>query len=80
MEVEIKSLRELMSLRGVSIKSLSDMTGISESTIQRHLTDCNWDCTQIDAIVRALKIPRSFIVTFFYDPMLELNGIEGVTQ
>lgn len=79
MEVEVKSLRELLRLRNVSIKKLSETTGISESTIQRHLEDCNWDCQQIDAIVRALAIPRSFIVTFFYDPMVELNGIEEVT-
>jgi hypothetical protein len=64
-----------MRLRDVSIKGLSEATGISESTIIRHLDDCNWDCQQIDAIVRALSIPRSFIVTFFYDPMVELNGI-----
>jgi DNA-binding Xre family transcriptional regulator len=76
MEVEVKSLRELMRLRKVSIKELSEATGISESTIQRHLTDCNWDCIQIDSIVRALSIPRSFITTFFYDPVLELNGIK----
>lgn len=76
MEVEVKSLRELMRLRKVSIKELSEATGISESTIQRHLTDCNWDCIQIDLIVKALSIPRSFIATFFYDPVLELNGIK----
>lgn len=75
MEVEVKSIRELMRLRDVSIKGLSEATGISESTIIRHLDDCNWDCRQIDAIVRVLSIPRSFIVTFFYDPMVELNGI-----
>lgn len=74
MEVEIKSIQDLMRLRKISVKKLAEMTGISESTIQRHLDDCKWDVQQMDALIRALEIPKSFIVTFFYDPYLELKS------
>jgi DNA-binding Xre family transcriptional regulator len=77
MEVEIKSIQDLMRFRKISRKELAEKTGISESTIQRHLEDCKWDVSQIDALVTALEIPKSFLVTFFYDPYLEIKSSEA---
>ena len=79
MEVEIKTIQDLMRFRKVSTKKLAEMTGISESTIARHLEDCKWDMAQMDALIEALEIPKSFIVTFFYEPYLESKSSEAVT-
>ncbi len=74
MEVSINSLQELMRVRKVTNKDLSQLTGISEATIGRHLADCNWDMVQVDKIIRAMNIPTSSMAVLFYEPLVALNA------
>lgn len=76
MEVQINSLQELMRLKGYTIVKLSETTGISEDTIRRRLKDKDWRLSEVDKIVMALDIPKTWVYAYFFEPLLELKSSE----
>ena len=70
------NLKFLIKAKLGSIRKLSEITGISENTINTHLRDGNWDLQQACKVVEALKIPASCTHVYFFEPMLTKNASE----
>ena len=74
-----EDLRFLIKAKYGSIRKLSEVTGISENTINTHLRDGNWDMTQACKIIRALEIPDRYTHVYFFEPVLTKNASEALT-
>jgi hypothetical protein len=71
-----ENLKFLIKAKYGSIKKLSEVTGISENTINTHLRDGNWDFNQACKVINALNIPDSMTHFYFFEPMLAKNASE----
>ena len=61
-----ENLRFLIKAKYGSIKRFSEVTGISENTINTHLRDGNWDMTQAGKVIKALEISKSYAHLYFF--------------
>lgn len=72
-----EDLRFLIKAKYGSIRKFSEVTGISENTINTHLRDGNWDMIQACKVVKALEIPKSYTHLYFFEPVLAKNANEA---
>ena len=68
-----EDLKFLIKAKYGSIREVSEITGISENTINTHLRDGNWDMVQACKMVKALDIPAKYTHVYFFEPMLAKN-------
>ena len=68
-----EDLKFLIKAKYGSIRKVSEITGISENTINTHLRDGNWDMVQACKMVKALDIPTKYAHVYFFEPMLAKN-------
>ena len=65
-----EDLRFLIKAKYGSIRKLSEITGISENTINTHLRDGNWDMIPACNVIRALDIPERYNHVYIFEPVL----------